>query len=92
MVSGGEDGKLRLWHMADGSPRGEPLDLGKGKVTSAAIGDRDGQPFIVAAYEHLCTVALWDLDTGQPLGELEWGSDFPLHKRAACGCNGGRGW
>jgi hypothetical protein len=96
VVSGGEDGQLRRWHLADGSPYGEPLDLGKGKVTSAAIGDRDGQRFIVAGYEHLCTVGLWDLDTGQPLGELDWGSDFPLSKRlhadvravAAGSCNG----
>ena len=96
VVSGGEDGKLRRWRLADGSPHGEPLDLHQGKVTSAAIGDCDGQPVIVAAYEHLCTVALWDLDTGQLLGELEWGPDFPLREHlyedvtavAAGSCNG----
>ena len=96
VVSGGEDGRLRRWHLADGSPYGEPLNLGKGKVTSAAIGDLAGQRFIVAGYEHVCTVGLWDLDTGQPLGELDWGSDFPLHERlyadvravAAGSCNG----
>jgi WD40 repeat protein len=84
VVSGGEDGKLRRWRMADGSPFGAALDLRKGKVTSAAIGDRDGRQFIVAAYEHVCTVGLWDLedlDTGQPMGELEWGSGFPLSER-----------
>ena len=97
VVSGGKDGKLQRWRMADGSPRGEPLDIGgKGEVTSAAIGDLDGQPFIVAAYEHVC-LALWDLGTGQLLGELEWGADFPPHERvhahvnavAAGSCNGG---
>ena len=81
VVSGGEDGKLRRWRMADGSPCGKPLDLGKGKVTSAAIGDLDHRPFIAAAYEAVCTVGLWDLATGALLGELEWGSEFPLHKR-----------
>ena len=96
VVSGGEDGQVRRWHLADGLPYGEPLDLGQGKVTSAAIGDCDGQRFIVAGYQYLCTVGLWDLDTGQPLGELDWGSDFPVSERlyadvravAAGSCNG----
>jgi hypothetical protein len=89
VVSGGEDGKLRRWRMADGSPLGEPLDLRKGKVTSA--GDRDGHQFIVAAYENSWTVGLWDLedlDTRQPLRELEWGSDADVRAVAAGRCNG----
>lgn len=81
IVSGGEDGILRRWRLADGSAYGEPLHLGKGKVTSVAIGDLAGQSFIVAAYEHHCTVGLWDLETGQPMGELEWDPGFPLRKR-----------
>ena len=83
VVSGGKDGKLRRWRITDGSAHGEPLGIvGNGKVTSAAIGDLAGRPFIVAAYEYDCTVGLWDLGTGQPLGELEWSPDFPpLHKR-----------
>ena len=81
VVSGGANGKLRCWRMADGSRYGKPLGIGgKGKVTSVAIGDCDGRPFIVAAYESVRTVALWDLGTGRLLGELEWGSPFPLSK------------
>jgi hypothetical protein len=68
--------------LADGSPYGEPLGIvGKGKVTSAAIGDLEGRPLLVAAYESLGAIGLWDLGTGQPLGELEWGSGFPLRER-----------
>lgn len=83
IVSGGQDGELRRWRLADGSAYGEPLDLGlgRGKVISAAVGDLAGQPFIVAAYEYHCSVGLWDLESGQPTGELEWDADFPLHER-----------
>ena len=90
VVSGGEDGKLQRWRLADDPPRGEPLATppyggwgkpgGSGKITSAAVGDLAGQQFIVAAYEAGGTVGLWDLDTGQPLGVLEWGSHFPPHE------------
>jgi WD40 repeat protein len=99
VVSGGEDGKLRRWRLADGSPLGERLDTPAdtwGEVTAMAVGDLDGQPFIVAAYEHGGTVGLWDLGTGQPMGVLEWGPDFPRHEYlfahvhgvAAGRCNG----
>ena len=39
----------------------------------------------------VCTVGLWDLDTGEPLGELEWGSRFPSAQALACACECGRG-
>ena len=45
VVSGGKDGKLRRWRLADGSVYGDPLDFGaKGEVASAAIGDLAGRP------------------------------------------------
>jgi hypothetical protein len=82
VVSGGKDGTLRCWDLADGSPRGEPLKLRYDrKITSAAVGDLDGRPFIVAAYARGGTIALWDLGTGQHLGVLEWESSRPsAHK------------
>ena len=76
VVSGGDDGKLRRWHLASGLPYGEPLDIGsKGRVTSAAVGDLAGRPFIVAAYRYGGTIGLWDLDTGQQLDVLGWEPD-----------------
>jgi WD40 repeat protein len=97
VVSGGDDGKLRRWHLASGAPYGEPLDIGsKGGVTSAAVGDLAGRPFIVAAYRYGGTIGLWDLDTGQQLDVLEWEPDpapgfsqweIDVHAVAAGRCN-----
>ena len=97
VVSGGDDGKLRRWHLASGLLHGEPLDIGsKGGVTSAAVGDLTGRPFIVAAYRYGGTIGLWDLDTGQQLDVLVWEPDLPpglsqweidVHAVAAGRCN-----
>ena len=97
VVSGGDDGKLRRWHLASGLPYGEPLDIGsKGRVTSAAVGDLAGRPFIVAAYRYGGTIGLWDLDTGQQLDVLGWEPDptpgfsrweIDVHAVAAGRCN-----
>jgi WD40 repeat protein len=97
VVSGGDDGKLRRWHLASGLPYGEPLGIGsKGGVTSAAVGDLAGRPFIVAAYRYSSTIGLWDLDTGQQLDVLQWEPDptprfsqgkINVHAVAAGRCN-----
>ena len=93
VVSGGDDGKLRRWHLASGLPYGEPLDIGsKGGVTSAAVGDLTGRPFIVAAYQYGGTVGLWDLTPGSSWtcsdGDPIRPRVQPAGDRRACGGGG----
>ena len=69
IVSGGQDGTVRVWRLADGTPVGEPLRGHVGRVlavTTAAL--PDGTPVIVSGGQD-GTVRLWRLDGGAPVGE-----------------------
>ena len=68
IVSGGDDGTVRVWDLADGSPLGptphRPHRLG---VNSVAVGELDGRPVIVSGGDD-GTVRVWELADGSPLG------------------------
>ena len=50
IISGGDDGTVRVWRMADGTPVGEPLTGHDGKVYAVAAGALpDGTPVIISA-------------------------------------------
>ena len=72
IVSGGDDGTVRLWRLADGAPAGKPLHgTDYGGVHAVAAGALpDGTPVIVSGGTD-GTVRLWRTD-GTPLLE-------PLH-------------
>ena len=85
IVSGGSDGTVRVWRLADGTPPGEPLTGHDGPVLAVAVGAlRDGTAVIVSGGSD-GTVRVWRLADGAPLGEPLTGHDGPVS------CGGGRG-
>ena len=68
IISGGRDGMVRVWRLADGTPAGEPLDSKSG-VNAMAVGALpDGIPVIVTGgYDGM--VRVWRLADGTPAGE-----------------------
>ena len=49
IISGGGDGTVRVWRLADGTPVGEPLTGHDGAVTAVAAGALpDGTPVIIS--------------------------------------------
>jgi WD40 repeat protein len=68
IVSGGYDGTVRVWRLADGTPVGEPLTGHTGWVTAVTVGAlRDGTPVIVSGGDN--TVRVWRLADGTSLGQ-----------------------
>ena len=67
IVSGGCDGTVRVWRLADGTPVGEPLTGHHGPVNAVAVGALpDGTPVIISGgIDH--TVRVWRLADGTPL-------------------------
>jgi WD40 repeat protein len=63
-VSGGVDGTVRVWDLASGEQRCEPLRGHEGAVTSVAFGDLRGRPVIVSSGEDN-TVRIWDPAWGE---------------------------
>jgi WD40 repeat protein len=45
---GGDDGTVRVWDLASGAPRGEPLRGHDGRVYSVVLGTLDGRPVVVS--------------------------------------------
>ncbi len=70
IVSGGHDGTVRVWRLADGAPVGEPLTGHTDWVTAVAAGALpDGTPVIVSG-GHDGTVRVGRLADGAPVGNL----------------------
>ncbi|MFF0162352.1 caspase family protein [Streptomyces sp. NPDC005263] len=81
VVSGGEDGLVRRWDLAGGSPLGEPLSGHVGAVLGVASATVEDQPVIVSAgYDG--TVRRWELVDGIPLGEPLRGHQGPVRSVA----------
>ena len=80
IVSGGDDGTVRVWRLADGTPVGEPLrghdrGVADGGVKAVAMGALpDGTPVIVSGGAD-GTVRVWRLADGTPVGEPLRGHD-----------------
>jgi WD40 repeat protein len=72
-VSGGADGKVRVWDLRTGAARGKPLIGHSRRVSALAVGDLHGTPVAVSG-SHDGTVRVWDLRTmearGEPLTDL----------------------
>ena len=69
IISGGGDGAVRVWRLADGAPVGEPLHGHRGTVNAVAVGALpDGTPVIISGGGD-GTVRVWRLADGAPVGE-----------------------
>ena len=69
IISGGWDGAVRVWRLADGAPVGEPLTGHGGGVTAVAAGALpDGTPVIISGGAD-GAVRVWRLADGAPVGE-----------------------
>ena len=68
VISGGSDGTVRVWQLADGVPVGQPL-AGHGSAVNAVAFGRlpDGTPVIVSGGDD-GTVRVWRLADGVPVG------------------------
>jgi WD40 repeat protein len=78
IISGGNDGTVRVWRMADGTPVGAPLtghDRVVGAVAAGAL--PDGTPVVISGGSggSYCTVQVWRTADGTPVGEPLTGHD-----------------
>jgi WD40 repeat protein len=69
IISGGGDGEVRVWRLADGTPVGEPLRGHTGEVNAVAAGALpDGTPVIISGGGY-GEVWAWRLADGTLVGE-----------------------
>ncbi len=68
IVSGADDGTVRLWDAKERTPIGNPLTGNLNGVRSLALGEVDGRAVIVSGGDD-GTVRLWDVKDGTRIGE-----------------------
>ena len=74
IVSGDNEGTVRVWELADGTPIGDPLKGHDGWVSAVAVGELGGRPVIVSGGNDQ-TVRVWELADGTPIGDPLKGHD-----------------
>ncbi len=67
-LSGGLDGTVRVWDLASGEQRGEPLTGHNGRVGSVAFGELEGRAVALSGGDD-GTVRVWDLASGTQHGD-----------------------
>ena len=72
IITGGEDGTVRVWPTADGTPAGEPL-RGPYDLVNALP---DGTPVVIGGGSGM--VRVWRTADGIPVGEPLTGHDGPV--------------
>jgi WD40 repeat protein len=73
-LSGGTDGTVRVWDLASGTQRGQPLTGHNGWVAAVAFGELDGRSIALSGGRD-GTVRVWDLPSGTQRGEPLTGYD-----------------
>jgi WD40 repeat protein len=63
IISGDDDGIVRVWDLADSSPVGTPLTGHRGPVYTVATGTFEGRPVVVSGGRD-GTVRIWDVADG----------------------------
>jgi WD40 repeat protein len=67
VVSGSDDGTVRVWDAAVGEPLGGPFTGHTGYVNAVAVGQLGGRTVVVSGSDD-GTVRVWDAAVGEPLG------------------------
>ena len=83
IISGGHDGTLRVWRLADGTPVGEPLRGHDGAVWAVAAGALPDGTAVIISGGGDGTVRVWRLADGTPVGEPLRGHDGAVWAVAA---------
>ena len=84
VISGGDDGTVRVWDLATGTPVSDPFTGHDGSVRAVAVAELDGRPVVISGSDDR-TVRVWDLATGTPVGDPFTGHDDPVHAVAVGG-------
>ena len=71
VVSGSDDGTVRVWDAATGTPVGDPLTGHTGPVNAVAVGELDGRTIVVSGSDD-GTVRVWDAATGTAIDDQPW--------------------
>ena len=75
-LSGGYDRTLRIWDLASGAQRGDPLTGHDGGVRAVAFGELEGRAIALSAGGHRDgTLRVWDLASGAQRGDPLAGHD-----------------
>ena len=68
IVSGGGDGTVRVWDLADGAQIGEALRGSEREISAVAISALKGRPMLVSGgFDGM--VRVWDLENRRPIGK-----------------------
>ena len=87
VVSGGVDATVRVWDLATGHARGEPLIGHTDRVFYLAMAELEGRPVVLSGSSDR-TVRVWDLATGASIGEPFLGHTDEVNAVAAGELNG----
>jgi WD40 repeat protein len=84
VVTGGWDGRVRVWDLAGGIPVGGPLTGHQGGVRAVTVGELNGRPVIVSGGDD-GTVRIWE-ETGRLRQMIEVGSGIDALVLVQGGC------
>ena len=87
VISGSDDGTVRVWDLATGTPVGDPFTGHGGPVNAVAAAELDGRPVVISGSGD-GTVRVWDLATGTPVGDPFTGHDGAVRAVAAAELDG----
>ena len=69
VVTGGQDGTVRVWDLATRQQIGDPMTGHQGRVSPSVLGELDGRPIVATGGGRDGTVRVWDLATRQQIGD-----------------------
>ena len=82
IISGSDDGTVRVWDPTTGTPIGQPLTGHAGPVNAVASGQIDGRTVIISGSDD-GTVRVWDPTTGTPAADPFTGHAGPVNAVAS---------